>query len=316
MNATRLDRRAVLGLDIGGTHLRTGLVEEDFTAHGLEIVSSQSILGVTDPVEALLELVRSYLARRAEGMLPEAIAIGFPATVSRDRRTVLSTANIRSLQNVPIADIFEGLLGVPTLIDRDVNLLLRHDIETLAAPKTGVTIGCYVGTGLGNAISIDGEILVGRHGVAGELGHLPVRGLATVCGCGNTGCIETIASGKYFADLCARVFPETPVQEVLLRHAGHPRVVEFVWSVASAIASEVNILDPEAIILGGGVIQARGFPRVVLEDAVREMARKPYPSSDIQFIYSRGGQRAGVIGAGIYAWEALRASAPATPANR
>lgn len=307
---------AVLAVDIGGTHLRAGLVREDFTAHQFEIVSSLHILEVEDPSAALIAFVTDYLGRRTSGAAPLAISIGFPATVSRDRRTVLSATNIRSMQNLPIADTLEVALGVPAFIDRDVNMVLRHDMNSLHVPRQGVTVGCYLGTGLGNAISINGEILVGRHGVAGELGHLPVHGLSLVCGCGNTGCIETVASGRYFAEMANRTFPGTPLGEVLPRHSNHPRVLEFLHYVAVAIASEVNILDPEAVVLGGGVVQAHGFPRETLEADVRELARKPYPSEDITFLYSKGGQQAGVIGAGIYAWDALHAGlSPAVEAS-
>lgn len=306
----------VLAVDIGGTHLRTGLVSADLSVSGFELTGSADLLEVEDPSRALLDFIDGYLGRVGTRIVLEAVAVGFPATVSRDRRTVLSTSNIRSMQNLAIADLLETGLGVPAFIDRDVNMLLRHDMRDLAVPQAGVVIGCYVGTGFGNAICIDGRILVGRHGVAGELGHIPVNGLSTVCGCGNRGCIETIASGKAFAELAQTTFPGTPLDAVLVRHADHPMVREFVRNVAVAIATEVNILDPEVVIVGGGVVQARGFPTHVLEADTRELSRKPYPSQGVRFAYSRGGQQAGVRGAGIYAWEGVRGDGGSPAAHR
>jgi len=296
----------VLAVDIGGTHLRAGLVSADLSVSCFELTGSTALLEVEDPSRALVDFIDGYLGRVGADTVLEAVAVGFPATVSRDRRTVLSTSNIKSMQNLAIADLLEADLGVPAFIDRDVNMLLRHDMRDLDVGQAGVVIGCYVGTGLGNAICIDGRILVGRHGVAGELGHIPVTGLTTVCGCGNRGCIETIASGKAFAELAKTLFPGTPLDAVLVRHSDHPEVRDFIRNVAIAVATEVNILDPEVVILGGGVVQARGFPTHVLEADIRELSRKPYPSQGIQFAYSRGGQRAGVRGAGIYAWEGVR----------
>lgn len=295
----------VLAVDIGGTNLRLGLVRGDLGVDGFEIVGSQDALQVADPLAALGRLVSGYLARHTPERGPLAVAMGFPGTVDRARRTVLSTSNIQSLQNVPIADYLEALLGVPAVIDRDVNNVLRYDLWDLDVPATGIVVGCYVGTGLGNGISVEGRILAGRHGVAGELGHLPGLGLTGRCGCGNVGCIETVASGKYFGEMAAEHFPDTPMHRVLAEHAGHPKIREFVRYIATAIASEVNILDPEAVILGGGVVVAPGFPIATLEAEVRHFARKPLPADDIRFLHSTGGQQAGVVGAGISAWDAL-----------
>jgi len=300
----------VLAVDIGGTNLRLGLVRRDLAVDGFEIVGSQDMLQVADPLHALGRLVGEYLARHTPGRGPLAVAMGFPGTVDRARRTVLSTSNIESLQNVPIADYLESVLGVPAVIDRDVNNVLRYDLWDLDVPTAGIVVGCYVGTGLGNGISIEGRILVGRHGVAGELGHLPGLGLTGRCGCGNIGCIETVASGRYFGEMAAAYFPDTPMHHVLSEHVDHPKVREFIRHIATAIASEVNILDPEAVILGGGVVAAPGFPIEALEAEVRQLARKPLPANDIRFLHSTGGQLAGVIGAGISAWDALALQDP------
>jgi len=212
------------------------------------------------------------------------------------------------MQNLAIADQFEAHLGTRVFIDRDVNMLLRHDMAHHRFDDPCVVIGCYAGTGLGNAISINGEIHVGRHGVAGELGHFPILGLDRLCGCGNLGCIETVASGRYFAEMAAQEFPHTPLDGVFTLHSDSPQVRQFIRYLATPIAGEINILDPEAVILGGGVIRAPGFPSDQLEDAIRDLCRKPYPSKDIRFIYSDGGHLGGLIGAAIYAFDALSAA--------
>ena len=292
----------VLGVDIGGTNLRIGAVRQDLDVENFEIVSSGGMLEVDDPSAALGTFISDYLTRHHSASPPRALALGFPATVDRHRRVVLSTSNIRSMQNLPIADYLEDLLGIPTVIDRDVNNLLRYDMRSLEVPTDGIIIGCYIGTGLGNAIGIDGRILVGKHGVAGELGHLPTLGLKGICGCGNVGCIETVASGRYFAEMARTTFPKTPLERVMREHLDHPAIADFLHHVAIPIAAEINILDPDAVILGGGVVAAEGFPRARLEAEVRALTRKPLPSADITFRYSSGGQQAGVAGAGVTAW--------------
>jgi len=164
-----------------------------------------------------------------------------------------------------------------------------------------VMIGCYVGTGFGNVIALGGEILVGKNGVAAELGHIPVRGLKLDCPCGNRGCVEMIASGKALKTLQETWYPEDSIADVFTLHAMEAPVRAFINDLALPIATEINILDPDEIILGGGVLQMDGFPKETLENAIRLHTRKPYPAESLVFHYSGEKQENGVIGAGILA---------------
>ncbi len=298
MNASPHNER-ILALDIGGTFLRTGLVNRNLEVEQFEIAQSAAILKSSDLNGSLNEHISHYLARHA-AVKPLAVSIGFPATVDRDRRSVLSASNIEAMTNLCVADYLEPRLELPVLIDRDANMLLRWDITSMGLSDAGIVVGCYVGTGLGNAISIDGKILVGSHGVAGELGHGPLPDLEEWCSCGNRGCIESLASGRALAALVARRFPDTGVAEIFNKHSSDAEIREFVKTLAVPIAWESNILDPDVIVLGGGVISSSGFPRDELEKHVREMTRKPLPSATIQFRYSDSGQRNGLRGAAIY----------------
>ena len=298
----------VLAVDIGGTNLRTGWVNSaDLQATDFEIRSSLELLEVADPQAALLGHLQDYLARTAAGRQAAAIAIGFPATIDAERKVVLSTSNIRSMQQLPIVDYLEAALDIPVFIDKDVNMLLRYDIRANDLPDAGVVIGCYAGTGFGNAISINGNILTGTHGVAGELGHLPTTSIDRVCGCGNVGCIETVASGKTLAEIVAASFPGESISHVFRDHSQAPEIVEFIRNLAIPIAAEINILDPAAVVVGGGLIYMDYFPRTALEEAVYSFTRKPLPANATKFVYSSGGQHNGVIGAGLYALENLAA---------
>lgn len=203
----------ILSVDVGGTNLRLGLVRPDMSVEAFDIVRSAPVLETDAPLDALITIIQRFLYRHAgttdgtgERTLG-AVAVGFPSTVDVTRRVVLSTANIAALQNLPVVTVLESAFGVPVVIDRDVNFLLRHDIHDLGLTGLPV-VACYLGTGLGNAIAIRGEILVGAHGVAGELGHIPVRGLQKTCGCGNTGCVETIASGIRLTEIANEHFGE------------------------------------------------------------------------------------------------------------
>jgi len=290
-------------MDVGGTYLRTGLVRDDGDVACFEKSASRVLVG-EDPCAALLKHVTDYLNRHGVAGVA-AVALGAPATVDKGRRVVLSAPAIPSWKRLDVADLLERALGVPTIVDRDVNMLMRQDIRLHQLRGDEVAVGCYVGTGLGNSISINGSIFAGEHGVAGELGHIPVRGSTTRCGCGNLGCVETLASGAHLQRICAIHFAGTKVEDVFAVHRGHPVLDAFVQDLAMPIASEICILDPAVVIIGGGVVHSRSFPKLQLEQAIRSRTRSPLPASELRFLYSDASRWAGVRGAGICAFEVL-----------
>jgi len=292
----------ILGLDIGGTNLRSGFVNDRFELTDFHISSSQIICGENAP-EKLAEYIHGLI--RETGITPTAVSIGCPSTLDRARKRLLSTPNLDGLDDLDMVQRLEDALHLPVYIDRDVNLLFLYDCYANHLSGS-VMIGCYVGTGLGNVIAIGGEILVGKNGVAAELGHIPVRGLNADCPCGNVGCMEMIASGKALKILQETFYPEESIATLFSLHANEKTLLDFINDLALPIATEINILDPDDVILGGGVLQMEGFPKALLETAIRLHARKPYPEKALKFHYSGEKQENGVIGAGINALNQMR----------
>jgi allose kinase len=292
----------ILGMDIGGTNLRSGFVNDRYELNGFRISSSQLICGENAP-EKIAAYIRGEMAKT--GQLPAAVAIGFPSTLDRARKRLLSTPNLDGLNDLNMVEQLEDSLCLPVYIDRDVNLLFLYDCYANRIDGD-VIIGCYVGTGFGNVIAIGGEILVGKNGVAAELGHIPVRELGLDCPCGNKGCVEMIASGKALKMLQERFYPNDTIASLFTLHMNEPPVQGLLNDLALPIATEINILDPDEIILGGGVLQMEGFPKAALEAAIREHTRKPYPERALSFHYSSEKQENGVIGAAILAFRQLQ----------
>lgn len=299
--------KPVLGIDIGGTHVRIGIVADDLSLQAFEMVSS-AILS-DDPggmIDALTNFVRSYCAAHMHGMWPEAVSIGFPSTLNKDKTRLLSAPNLAGLDGLEVVAPLEKALNVRVFMNRDVNLLMLNDMHSHSLRESGIVIGCYIGTGLGNAISIHGELLSGANGVAGELGHTPIYGNHCPCSCGGIGCMETIASGKHLVELQQRYFPDTPIGELFEKHADCPVLLDYVDGLSIPIATEITILDPDYIILGGGVLQMRAFPIELLKNSIAKYVRKPLPCEKMRFLISVQNQESGVIGAAIYAMEQLR----------
>lgn len=187
-------------------------------------------------------------------------------------------------------------------IDRDVNYLLLNDIQVnnldIEGEKT--ILGFYVGTGFGNAIYINGNIYSGKNGVAGELGHIPMYGVAKQCSCGNKGCAETICSGLYLEKITKEFFPNTLIDDVFIKHSKEPIIEQFVKSIGIIMTTEINILDPDYVIFAGGVISMKGFPKDFLITEMKKSIRKPYPEKNIEFIFTEHTQQSGVLGSAAY----------------
>lgn len=298
-----------IGIDIGGTNIRIGSGGplggmEDFLR-----VPREMVLSGEHSMESLAEFICLYIEKYRSGRKPGAVVVGFPATLSKDRRRILQAPNVPGLDQVAAADELERLLRVPVYLERDVNLLFYRDMKKNGLPETGLGIGVYIGTGIGNAIFIEGVPLAGKDGSAGELGHIAIQGSSSVCGCGNVGCSECMASGRHLVELRDRHFPETPVEKLFEIHSGTEVLREYVDNIACVIASEVNILNPDYIVLGGGVLNTRGFPLEELKRRIYAHARKPYPAESLTYYFSRDAQENGVQGAVAYAWALLKKAA-------
>jgi len=296
----------VIGVDIGGTNLRVGVVDGTLAMIDCKIASSQAVFTQDFPVDVLSDFLKEYIANSVPpGRHVRAIAIGFPSTVDAKRGRVIATTNITNMDNLDVVAGLSGL-GVPILVDRDVNMLLRHDMWQLGLDHTSkVVFGYYLGTGIGGAFSIDGKILAGKHGVACELGHIPLPGVEAICGCGNVGCVESVGSGRALEAALAGVHPGYPIHDVFRMCGKEPFVHDWLNFAAVAMATAINIFDPDEIIVGGGVAQTPEFPRDEFLSDVYRMVRKPLPADDIAFRYSETDPFNGVTGAAILAFQTI-----------
>lgn len=292
-----------LGIDIGGTNLRIGLVDQKYNLSCFEKHSARE-LGTADACAALAAIIKQYLASHNAENLTRGICIGFPATVDKKGERVLGAPNLGGFDGVNVKEELSRYFDYPIVIEKDVNLLIRCDLWRTKSTARDI-VACYVGTGLGNAIMLDGVLHKGANGVAGELGHVPFGDTDEPCGCGNVGCAEPLVGGKYLAKLCETTFTDTHISELFSRHGGDPLLEKYVDRLARVIASEVNILDPELLILGGGVINMKDFPKAELTRAIFKYVRKPLPHDALAVEFSDGADECGVIGAGISAWEKI-----------
>lgn len=302
-----MKREAILSLDIGGTNCRIGLVDREGRLLEGTIIPTADLMGDCF-VEELARILQDCISFCAQTTVVRAVSMGFPATIDRSRRSVLQAPNIPGLPDgLPICDLLETALGLPVYLERDVNLLLAHDLRALELDRRGIIIGVYFGTGIGNSIYINGKSIWGCNGVAGELGHIPQLGADALCGCGNRGCLEPLGGGRRLSELCETRFAGTDIKEIYALHGDTPEVRQQIEAMAVAVATEINILDPDYVVLGGGLLQMKAFPLEYLEERIRSHTRRPYPLENLRIVYARPHQENGVLGAGLYGWEMLDA---------
>lgn len=288
---------AIIGIDIGGTSFRVGLVDDRGEVADFRKVPVKQVFASSKPVEDLCAYLKEYI----RGQSVDAVAIGFPATLDAKRQTVLQAPNIPFMEHLPVVEVLSRELGIPVYIERDVTFGLMYDCHKYQIPREGIACGFYFGTGIGNAIAINGKPLIGRNGTAGELGHIPVDGSEEVCGCGNIGCMEPLAGGRYLAQLCREKYTDTHISEIFVKHGEEPELKRFIDRMAIAVATEVNILDPDVILIGGGVANMPGFPREFLNQRIWERTRKPLPAENLTILYTEDEPEKSVVGAAIYA---------------
>lgn len=290
----------ILGIDVGGTNIRLGLVNHKMELFHFSLYSTQTITNTNESVQGLVNLISQYMKDHAGNKLISAISIGFPSTINKTRTKLLSTPNIKGFDNLDIVRLLNNIFRIPVFIEKDVNLLMLYDMYQHSLMNEEIVLGFYLGTGLGNAIYINGNLLLGKHGSAAELGHIPSRDVEGSCGCGNSKCVELFASGKHLKELVDRNFPGTSIENVFQIFGNTPIIENYIKNCAIPIATEINIFDPKYIILGGGVIQMDGFPKKMFEEAILAFARKPFPANDLTFIYANESQQNGILGAYLY----------------
>jgi len=316
--------RRIIGVDIGGTKLLAGALDPQL---GVQHRLRRSVLGLDQPalLEALLGAVRD--ACRGAGGQVEAVGLGVPALMDARSGRAMLAVNL-PLAEAPIADLVSERLGLPVFVDNDANLAALAEHRLGAARGFSEAVVLTIGTGIGGGLIIRDSLYRGATGAAAELGHVVIDMDGPRCqgNCPNRGCVEALASGTALAREAARIAAERPDSGLAraaadgrpltgavvseLAHDGDGAAIEALALIGTrlgvAIASFVNIFNPQVVVIGGGVIGAGEF---LLGPARAELARRALPPSarEVEIRPARFGVEAGMIGAGILALEGLGA---------
>jgi N-acetylglucosamine kinase len=247
------------GIDLGGTKIEGVILDSGDLSkarHRLRLPTEASlgyehILGQFSKLIALLE-------QESGTTRPARIGVGTPGTTDPSTG-LLKNSNTLCLNRRPLARDLSSTLGMEALLANDANCCALAEATLGAAIGRKTVFGIILGTGVGGGIVVGGRVLSGNHGICGEWGHNPLRGESTPCYCGREGCIETVISGpaleRYYASLTGRSLHLPQIAEAA--GAGDSAAVATLGRLrekfAEALGAVVNILDPDAVVIGGGV---------------------------------------------------------------
>lgn len=280
--------RWIAGVDIGGTNLRVGMVPF-VGAPPVAVVSgpTRSHRGPAHVVARIVAMIRESMGEVG----PDAVVgvgIGAPGPLDRHTGVVLETPNL-GWRNVPLRDMVAHETGLPVVLDNDANCATFGEWWLGAGRRFDRLIGLTLGTGIGGGIVLAGEVYRGASDSAGEVGHMSVDFDGRLCACGSRGCVEAYASGSAIAAralegiadgarsaLGARVVsdPDGVTAEAVCRaaEAGDDYAIlvldETARILAVAVANLVNLFNPDAVVIGGGVAAAGDLLFQPLRDEV------------------------------------------------
>jgi len=314
----------IIAVDLGGTNIRAAL----FSTRQPGILKRESVKTEAQRgVEAVLDLI----CRTIQAVMPDdrasvrAVGIGAPSPVDPFRGIVVRAPNLPGWINVPAGEMLEQRLQMPVRLGNDANL------AALAEWKFGAGQGCNdliyltISTGIGGGIISGGRLIVGAHGLAGEPGHFTVVADGPPCGCGGKGHLETVASGTAIARRARELLPGLPSASLIRKLSGDDpaRVTAKLVSEAAAqgddqarslydeagtyigraVADMLSLLNPEVIILGGGVARAGDLLLEPVRQAAKRFAMAPSYTDPLRIVRAQMVDDAGLFGAFVLASE-------------
>jgi len=304
-----------VGVDFGGTNIKIGLVHGPGRVVATQILSARRygrpaafIRGVS---EAIAALVSSRGIRRLAG-----VGIGAPGPSDAQRGIVHSLVNVPGWRHVPLGRQLERRLGCRCVVDNDVNLFTLGEWRFGAGRGTRNLIGITLGTGVGGGLVVDGRPYRGSSGAAGEVGHMVIDPAGPRCHCGSRGCLEAHVAAGAIVRMGREALRHSHGPLRTIARQAHGRLTSQligraarqgdpaarrIWAevgrfLGIGLANLVNLLDPDRIVIGGGVANNWSLLYPALSRSLRAQAM-PVPGRRLAVVRARLGDRAGMLGA-------------------
>jgi glucokinase len=291
-----------LGIDLGGTFIRAGIVDEKGKILNLEKIQTEAKAGKEYIIAKIKDLISKQIALAKEkNQEILGIGIGSPGPLNLEKNEIKEVPNLPGWAGVPIVSILEKSFSYPIKLNNDANCALLAEHWLGNAKNTKNCIGLTLGTGVGGAIIINGKLYSGISGGAGELGHMIISKNGPKCGCGQNGCLESFIGGINFLKKAKEKGDFSSVEDIFQKAQGNDPVAQqsldyFSHYLGIGLANIINIFNPEKIILGGQIIKSADL---FLGKAKRKAQDSCFRTSydDCEILVAKLGEEAGTIGA-------------------
>ena len=296
-----------LGIDLGGTTTKLGVCDADGSVRGRSSIPTNAAHGSDDTIARIVDAASALT--RSVGPV-SAVGVGCPGELDVERQLLVRANHLPGWTNVPIADRIAHALKIAVAVENDANCAAWGEFRA-GVGRGARSLACFtLGTGVGGGVIIGGELWIGASGAAGAFGHIAVDPNGPLCKCGQRGCVEQYASGTAVSTLYGR---GTASDAFSAATRGDPDAIAVIeWAsdgLAAGVANVIHILQPDVVVLAGGMAAA-GAP---LLDRVRAgVSRRVRAAwvSRVRIECSMLGDDAGWIGAAL--WGARAAEPRAT----
>ncbi len=317
-----VSERPVIGIDLGGTKISTALVDTAGTIIAHDYRETHATEGQKAVIERMLDAARRVMVRAGVNQAQVAAAgIGAPGPLDVEAGVVVAPPNLPGWDRVPLRRLIESRLGITTFLENDANAAALGEYRFGAGRGVEHMIYVTASTGIGGGLILNGRLYHGASGMAGEIGHITIMPYGPLCGCGNRGCLEALASGTAIARQAGeRVARGAPtliadlaggdperVTAKLVAEAASQGDMEAQEILAEAMhylgigmANLVNLFNPQLIVIGGGLTN---IGEMLFGPVQRAIDRRALPTlaQAVRVVRAELGDNAGVLGAAAVA---------------
>jgi glucokinase len=301
-----MKKKYIIGIDLGGTNLKIALFGPGFKIIDRENLNTANfrqketlITRIVDSVNNIIEnnrLIKNNIL---------GVGLGLPGPIDLNRGVVHFFPNIPGWSEVNLKKILEKNLKLEVFMDNDANLMALAEYKLGAAKGSKNAVCLTLGTGVGAGIIIGGRIYRGSSFAAGEIGHMPINERGPKCNCGGFACLESYIGNKRILRQAQRIFKrdELSLEELSCMAKGNNKKAIQIWSgvgerLGLALVSVVNLLNPDCIVIGGGVANAGRILLDKVEETILSRAM-PVQAGAVKLRQAKLGNDAGVIGAAL-----------------
>lgn len=316
-------KKAAIGIDIGGTSIKLGLVSDQGKILSRSVFMTKDAPGRAKMIKTLVTHITNLQAiARREKYSVRGVGIGAPGPIDVERGFVYFFPNISGWKNTPLKAMLERRLKMPVYVDNDANAMAYGEFRFGAGRGSKNILALTLGTGVGGGIVMNGKLFHGPAYSAAEVGHMVINENGPLCGCGNRGCIETyVGNGHFTREVAERLKKGsksllnrwlkdgkkqlTPLLVAQAARCGDQFAYDM-WRevgehLGTFLVGMVNVLNPEKIIIGGGLAQNRGL---LFGHVIDCLNRKAFPiaARSVKVVPAELGVDAGLIGSASLAF--------------